>query len=221
MVGAFNLKNILGAVGAGLGLGLTSAAISKGVAELAEVPGRLERVRPPQVSGAKRQQASGGGCAVFVDYAHTPDALKNVLETARQLARRRIIVVFGCGGDRDTGKRFPMGEVAGKLADLIVVTSDNSRSESPAAIMAEIEKGVAAAGVTKIDSSAPNAKGYLLIADRSEAIKYAVSQAQKDDVVLLAGKGHENYQITGAKRVFFDDRLEARKQLERLYQQAA
>ncbi len=221
LVGDFNLKNILAAVGAGLGLGIASDLISKGISELKDVPGRLERVRLATVCEEKKQDGSKPGCSVFVDYAHTPDALKNVLQTMRQLSEGRIIVVFGCGGDRDTGKRYTMGEVAGYLADVVVLTSDNSRTESPVEIMAAIEKGVVASGVEKIDELSNSSKGYLLITDRGEAIKYAVSMALKDDVVLLAGKGHENYQISAEGTVFFDDRIEARKQLERLYQQAA
>jgi UDP-N-acetylmuramoyl-L-alanyl-D-glutamate--2,6-diaminopimelate ligase len=115
-----------------------------------------------------------------------------------------------------------MGDVAGRLADVVVITTDNSRSESPDLIMAAIEKGVIAAGKEKItDVTAGNSEGYLLIADRSDAIKYAVTIMEENDVVLIAGKGHENYQITGKQRVFFDDRVEARKQLERRYQNAA
>ena len=221
MVGQFNLKNILGAVGCGFVLGCTGELISKGITELKNVPGRLERVEVSSVGKQPTQNDSLGKCKVFVDYAHTPDALKNVLKTMRQIAPERIIVAFGCGGDRDSGKRYTMGEVAGLLADIIVVTTDNSRSESPAQIMAEIEKGVVASKAEKITLLERNANGYLLIADRAEAIKYAVSVAKKEDVVLLAGKGHENYQIIGDDTIFFDDRIEARKQLELLCQQAA
>jgi UDP-N-acetylmuramyl-tripeptide synthetase len=245
LVGEFNLKNILAAVGVGLCLNFPEEALVKGITETGVIPGRLEKVCPFSGTEDKAELSSlsafmtfrvrtkhmalrhkqGGGlptCSVFVDYAHTPDALHNVLQTMRLIAKKRIIVVFGCGGDRDRGKRFPMGDVAGRLADVVVITTDNSRSESPDLIMAAIEKGVIAAGKEKItDVTAGNSEGYLLIADRSDAIKYAVTIMEENDVVLIAGKGHENYQITGKQRVFFDDRVEARKQLERRYQNAA
>lgn len=220
LVGEFNLKNILLSVGGGLALGLSGEEISKGIAAVKNVPGRLERVDLSAADQQEKKDSLLPGCRVFVDYAHTPDALHNVLETMRKVARQRIIVVFGCGGDRDTGKRFPMGEVAGRLADIVVVTTDNSRSESPGPIMAEIERGVVAAGATKTGGLSKKDRGYIVIADRAEAIKYAVAIAGKDDVVLLAGKGHENYQITGESTVYFDDRVEARKQLEQLYRHA-
>jgi UDP-N-acetylmuramoyl-L-alanyl-D-glutamate--2,6-diaminopimelate ligase len=142
----------------------------------------------------------GAGIDVIVDYAHTPDALENVLRTLRETASRRVLVVFGCGGDRDRGKRPQMGEVAARYADYTYVTSDNPRTEDPQAIVQEILPGIA---------NAPHAVQI----DRRAAIEAAVSQAQPGDVVLVAGKGHENYQIVGAEVLPFDDLAAAREAL--------
>lgn len=204
LVGAFNLKNILGAVGVAVGLGLEAEAIISGLRAPIMVPGRLEAV---VVDDSHGQSAP----IVFVDYAHTPDALHNVLYTLRQLNPRRLIAVFGCGGDRDPGKRQMMGKIAGELADVAIITADNSRSESTEAIMAEIEKGVVSAGKKGIAASNRSATGYLAISARGEAIATAIDLAQGEDIVLISGKGHETYQISAQGSVFFDDRLEAAK----------
>jgi len=161
------------------------------------VPGRLERVR----AGGD----DGKAPAVFVDYAHTPDALRNVLQTLRPLTKRRLVVVFGCGGDRDPGKRFLMGRIGGELADVVIITSDNSRSEEPLAIMREIGRGVK-------EFKEPE-KEFFLIEDRAQAIARAIGGAGDEDVVLISGKGHEDYQLSRNGRIFFDDRLQARQNL--------
>ena len=202
LVGAFNLKNILGAVGVAAGLGLDPTVIARGLAAPIVVPGRLEKV-------SSSTSPSQSGPAVFVDYAHTPDALQNVLTTLRQLSPQRLIVVFGCGGDRDPGKRQMMGEIAGRLADVVIITADNSRSESPEAIMAEIERGLLAAGKKIMGNQAPSASGYLTLSSRSEAIARAIALAHEQDLILISGKGHETYQISTTGTIFFDDRLEA------------
>ena len=154
------------------------------------------------------------GPAVFVDYAHTPDALENVLKTLKELASRRLICVFGCGGDRDRGKRPQMGAIAAGLADVVIVTSDNPRTENPQAILEEIVAGVAANGknvhpVEELLAGAAPLDGYTVIGDRRKAIAAACSLAAPGDSLLIAGKGHENYQIIGTVKHFFDDRLEA------------
>jgi UDP-N-acetylmuramoyl-L-alanyl-D-glutamate--2,6-diaminopimelate ligase len=144
-----------------------------------------------------------GDFAVVVDYAHTDDALMNTLKTARDLTTGRIITVFGCGGDRDKTKRAPMGEVAGEFSDVVVITSDNPRSEDPLKIISEIEVGVKS-----------KSADYEIISDRREAIKRAVSIATTDDVVIIAGKGHETYQIIGGDKFHFDDREVATEALQ-------
>jgi UDP-N-acetylmuramoyl-L-alanyl-D-glutamate--2,6-diaminopimelate ligase len=133
---------------------------------------------------------------ILVDYAHTPDALERLLAAVRELTDRKLILVFGCGGDRDRGKRAPMGEIAGRLADIAIATSDNPRSESPEAILRDVEVGLAASGATK----------YLKIADRREAIRSAIELANPGTVVVIAGKGHETTQVIGTRETPFDDR---------------
>jgi len=146
---------------------------------------------------------------VVVDYAHTDDALRNLLETARPLARGRVITVFGCGGDRDRTKRPLMGAVAGRLSDLIVITSDNPRSEDPDRIIEEIQRGITP------DTRRDSAQGLLSIADRRAAIAKAIELARPGDLVLVAGKGHEKYQVIGDDLVPFDDAVVAREALAR------
>jgi len=213
LVGDFNLRNLLGVIGCGTALGFELPVICRGVAGVAGVPGRLERVLPDadaELNGAEL-------ATVFVDYAHTPDALENVLLTLRALQPARLIVVFGCGGDRDRGKRPLMGGVAARLGDVLLVTSDNPRSEPPRQIMAEIEAGIREEKLARVASEllmqAGSLQGYDLIEERSEAIRIAIQGAQGGDVVLISGKGHENYQIIGSRKLFFDDREQARKQL--------
>jgi UDP-N-acetylmuramoyl-L-alanyl-D-glutamate--2,6-diaminopimelate ligase len=187
--GRFNVENVLGAVAAARLLGIDDDAIAYGVRELRGVPGRFEAVD------------EGQPFAVLVDYAHTPDSLENVLRTARDLAQGRVICVFGCGGDRDRGKRPLMGRIATDLADLAIVTSDNPRSEEPDAIIAEILEGAADAEVEP---------------DRREAIARAVATAEEGDVVVIAGKGHEQGQQFADRAIPFDDREVAREALRRL-----
>jgi UDP-N-acetylmuramoyl-L-alanyl-D-glutamate--2,6-diaminopimelate ligase len=187
--GRFNVENILGAVAAARLLEIPVDAIAYGVKELRGVPGRFEAVD------------EGQSFAVLVDYAHTPDSLENVLRTARDLAQNRVICVFGCGGDRDRSKRPVMGRIATKLADLAIVTSDNPRSEEPEAIIAEILEG---AGEAEIEP------------DRREAIARGVAAAAEGDVVVIAGKGHEQGQQFADRTIPFDDREVARDALRRL-----
>jgi UDP-N-acetylmuramoyl-L-alanyl-D-glutamate--2,6-diaminopimelate ligase len=187
--GRFNVENVLGAVAAARLLEIPDDAIAYGVKELRGVPGRFEAVD------------EGQPFAVLVDYAHTPDSLENVLRTARDLAQSRVICVFGCGGDRDRGKRPLMGRIATELADLAIVTSDNPRSEEPEAIIAEI---LAGAGDAEVEP------------DRREAIARAVGEAADGDVVVIAGKGHEQGQQFADHTIPFDDREVAREALRRL-----
>jgi UDP-N-acetylmuramoyl-L-alanyl-D-glutamate--2,6-diaminopimelate ligase len=188
--GRFNVENVLGAVAAARLLGIEEDAIARGVKELRGVPGRFEAVD------------EGQPFAVLVDYAHTPDSLENVLRTARDLAQNRLICVFGCGGDRDRGKRPLMGRIASELADVSIVTSDNPRSEEPDAIIGEIVAG--ASGEIEVEP------------DRREAIARAIGAANEGDVVVIAGKGHEQGQQFADRTVPFDDRDIAREALRRL-----
>ena len=184
LVGRFNVYNALAAFTVGGWEGFPPQEVAQALGSAAAVPGRFERVD------------AGQDFTVVVDYAHTPDGLANVLQTARALSRGRVIAVFGCGGNRDPLKRPVMGEVAGRLADFTVITSDNPRSEDPLTIIAAIEAGIRSAGQGR----------YLTEPDRQEAIKKAFRYARPGDVVVLAGKGHEDYQIIGDKKLPFDDR---------------
>ena len=189
--------------------GIAGDAIVAGAARLPGVPGRLERV------------ANGRGVLCLVDYAHTPDALSRAIAAVRPLVAPaakvpgRLIVVFGCGGDRDRGKRPLMGEIAVRDADLAIVTSDNPRSEEPASIVAMIVDGIRRAGGTELPASALGdaARGYHVEVDRRAAIGAAAAAARPGDVLLIAGKGHEDYQIVGSERLHFDDREEAARAL--------
>jgi murE/murF fusion protein len=209
LIGRHNMLNMLAAAGVGLGTGVKTGVIARGLSRVDRVPGRLERVAlPPYAAGSH-------GPFVFVDYAHTPDALENVLQTLRQVTVGRLICIFGCGGNRDRGKRPMMGEVAARLADRILVTSDNPRQEDPAAILQEIEQGLHRKGISKTEVNRLLAgesakKEYAVVEDRRQAIHEICSRAESTDVVLIAGKGHETYQIAAQGRRFFDDRLEAR-----------
>ncbi|MDY6823685.1 MAG: UDP-N-acetylmuramoyl-L-alanyl-D-glutamate--2,6-diaminopimelate ligase [Thermodesulfobacteriota bacterium] len=208
MVGHYSLENILCAVGGATALGLDGGAIQKGVNGFGGVPGRLERV-PNRVQRF-----------VFVDYAHTPDALENVLSTLKPISRGRLICVFGCGGDRDRSKRPIMGQIAVSLADRVVVTSDNPRSEDPGAIIREIEQGVRKYLERETDATetktADGGSGYLIEPDRQRAIQAAVLGSARDDTILIAGKGSETYQILEDRAIDFDDRVEAGKALREL-----
>ena len=204
LIGAANLQNIMGAVGVGLALGLDPKAVAQGIARLRAVPGRLEKV------------ANDRGIAILVDYAHTPDALEKVLGAVRPLTEGRLITVFGCGGDRDRGKRPLMGEIAARLSDVAVLTSDNPRTENPLAILTEVEMGAQKTQLKKTAAARLAAEpGYCVEADRRAAIRIALDAAQPGDSVLIAGKGHEDYQILGAAKIHFDDREVAREESAR------
>jgi UDP-N-acetylmuramyl-tripeptide synthetase len=194
LVGRPHVYNMLAASAAAIELGYGLDTIETGLSKCVGAPGRFERV------------PHGGDFAVIVDYAHTDDALLNTLRTAKDLVQGRIITVFGCGGDRDKTKREPMGRIAGELSDLVFITSDNPRTEDPLEIISEIEVGVKATG-----------KNYRSVSDRREAIFLAIGSAQAGDVVIIAGKGHENYQIIGNDKFHFDDReiaAEALREIE-------
>ena len=199
MVARYNLQNMAGAAAVGLGLGMDPEAVQHGLESLDGVPGRLERVGK-----------GGSGPAVFVDYSHTDDALTQVLAALRPLAKGRLICVFGAGGDRDSGKRPLMGRAVAQGADLAVITSDNPRTEDPMAIISQVEGGVRETGWEKLKAIGGDAcGGYLVQPDRARAIALAVAEAQPEDVVLIAGKGHEDYQIIGTTKRHFDDRQQA------------
>ncbi|MFH0809225.1 MAG: UDP-N-acetylmuramoyl-L-alanyl-D-glutamate--2,6-diaminopimelate ligase [Pseudomonadota bacterium] len=194
LIGRHNLENIMAAVGAGLALGLEPETIERGVAGLRLVPGRLQPV------------PNRAGIHVLVDYAHTDDALAHALGALRQAGATRLTCLFGCGGDRDRGKRPLMGREAGKLADFVVVTSDNPRTEDPEAIIADITPGLEAVRCRRREpENRAGGRGYTVVADRAEAIGLAIRQAAPGEVVLIAGKGHEDYQIVGQTRRHFDD----------------
>ncbi|MDD5310446.1 MAG: UDP-N-acetylmuramoyl-L-alanyl-D-glutamate--2,6-diaminopimelate ligase [Candidatus Omnitrophica bacterium] len=186
LIGLHNVYNMTAAAACGMSLGFSSGEVKRGLENLTTIPGRLEPVD------------CGQPFKIFVDYAHTDDALFNVLSALKPLIGKKIIVVFGCGGDRDRTKRPRMGKVASEMADLVIVTSDNPRSEEPEAIIAEIT-----AGISK--------KNYKAVTDRSKAIEEALSAAREGDCVLIAGKGHETYQVLKNTTVAFDDREIAKK----------
>jgi UDP-N-acetylmuramoyl-L-alanyl-D-glutamate--2,6-diaminopimelate ligase len=195
LLGQPNLYNWLGAIGAALAVGIPIPTIEAGIRELAAVRGRFERVDTDE------------GPTVIVDYAHKPDALEKLLHAVRDLAGgRKVKLVFGCGGDRDKGKRPQMGEIAGRLADFTVLTSDNPRSEKPDAILDEIEAGMRGQ--------------YRRITDRREAIARTIEEAGDEDVIVIAGKGHESYQVIGDQIVHFDDREEAELALKKRHEKA-
>jgi UDP-N-acetylmuramoyl-L-alanyl-D-glutamate--2,6-diaminopimelate ligase len=201
LLGRFNLYNILAAVGAGLALELPDQAIVAGIEGHKQVPGRLERVY------------NDHGITVLVDYAHTGDALENVLSTVSELKTGRVITLFGCGGDRDKGKRPVMGETAARYSDLAIVTSDNPRTEDPHAIIEDVRAGITPLSLREYSleelSQGFSEKGYAAIESRHEAVRVAIEVARPGDIVLLAGKGHEDYQIVGTEKFHFDDREEA------------
>ncbi|HKO98052.1 MAG TPA: UDP-N-acetylmuramoyl-L-alanyl-D-glutamate--2,6-diaminopimelate ligase [Pyrinomonadaceae bacterium] len=190
LVGPPHIYNTLAAVASGLSLGYDLDVITRALEKCTGAPGRFERV------------PHNGEFAVVVDYAHSDDALLNVLRTARDVTKGKIITVFGCGGDRDRSKRAPMGEAAGSLSDVVILTSDNPRTEDPEQILADAELGIKKTG-----------KPYRKIADRREAIHEAIGQAKSSDLVLIAGKGHEDYQILGREVFHFDDKEVAREAL--------
>jgi UDP-N-acetylmuramoyl-L-alanyl-D-glutamate--2,6-diaminopimelate ligase len=198
LVGDYNLANLALATGMAVARGLPADAIVAGAADIA-VPGRLERV------------ANDRDVLCVVDYAHTPDGLERAIGAMRPLTRGRLIVVFGCGGDRDPGKRPIMGEIGARDADLAIVTSDNPRTEDPEAIVAMVLEGVRRTGARALAAGdlADADRGYHAEVDRRRAIQAAAAAARAGDVLLIAGKGHEDYQILGKVKVHFDDREEA------------
>jgi UDP-N-acetylmuramyl-tripeptide synthetase len=186
LIGRSNAENALAAFAVSCALDIGEDAISAGIAEIKSVPGRMEVI-------------AGPGRWAIVDYAHTPDALERMLEDVRQMCTGRIICVFGCGGDRDAGKRPEMGEIAGRIADLTIVTSDNPRTEDPLKIIDQIVKGI------------PDKADHEVVPDRGEAIHRAVARSTEGDIIVIAGKGHEDYQIIGTTKIDFDDRQVVRK----------
>ena len=190
ITGIFNVYNVMAAVGAAIAEKIDPAVIKNALTNFTSVPGRFELVK------------AGQDFSIIVDYAHTPDGVENVLNTARRIARKKIIAVFGCGGDRDRTKRPIMGRLAAKLADVVIATSDNPRSEDPAFILSEVEAGV---------RETIGDKHHECIIDRREAIFRAVELAETDDIVIILGKGHEDYQILRDKTIHFDDKEVARE----------
>lgn len=190
--GAFNIYNILAAAGVGYGAGVSLDRIKQGIESVTEVPGRFQRID------------LGQKFTVVVDYAHTPHGLENAIRAARKISQGRLITVFGCGGDRDRGKRPIMGSVSGELSDFTIITSDNPRSEDPLKIIGEIEKGI---------KVTPGRDSYLVVEDREEAIRRAIGMARAGDFVLIAGKGHERVQEFAGYEIEFDDREVAKRVL--------
>jgi len=182
LIGRYNIYNMLAAISFGLAKGINSRSIEDALRVFKGTPGRLQRIE------------TGGDFSVFVDYAHTDDALANVLSTLKELVEKRIIVLFGCGGDRDKGKRPRMAKVAQELADFVLITNDNPRTEDPKQIIDDISKGLS-----------DGFKDYKVISDRRKAIETALNMAESGDIVLLAGKGHEKYQILKDTTIAFDD----------------
>lgn len=205
LIGQYNVENMLCAAGACLALGLSLKIIRSGIESVEFVPGRLQSI-PNNMDRF-----------VFVDFAHTPDALENVLQTLRTLTTDRIICVFGCGGNRDREKRPLMGQIVASLANICIITSDNPRLEDPMTIIEDILAGVRNQGLSAYDLNdavkSPSAKGYVVEPDRLKAIDMAIRISRHWDMILIAGKGHETYQIIGNQTIPFDDRLVARKAL--------
>ncbi len=208
LLGEFNLSNILAATAVGVSLGISREKIKKGIKAISKIPGRMERITNKR------------GITILIDYAHTPQALESVLESLGRLTPGRIITVFGCGGDRDQSKRPLMGEISAKLSDLSILTSDNPRGEDPEKIISDIRQGVKSVFGGRRQCSPRKiakgftAKGYLIMANRKEAIRMALAASREGDSVLIAGKGHEQYQLVGNERIPFDDREQVREALE-------
>ena len=204
LVGDFNLENTLVACGVAVALEISPQTIADGIANCPQVPGRVERVKTTHAVEP----------TVIVDYAHTPDAVDKLLATLRPLARGRLIAVFGCGGDRDRGKRPLMAEAVARWSDRIVATSDNPRTEDPLQILRDVEEGLAKLQRVDDESLDHTNGSYAMIPDRRRAIEVAIAIARSDDMVVIAGKGHEDYQIVGDERLPFLDRDEARAALD-------
>lgn len=196
LVGLHNVYNMVAAIGVGLELGLSVPAIEAALREVPNVPGRFERIQ------------EGQDFTVVVDYAHTEDALVRLLSAVHSVKTGRVITVFGCGGDRDPGKRPKMGQAAVRQSDMVVVTSDNPRTEDPLRIIQDIERGI-------LELPVSMRADYRIVPDRAEAIAQAITLAQTGDTVVIAGKGHEDYQLVGTRRLNFDDRQVAREALRR------
>jgi UDP-N-acetylmuramoyl-L-alanyl-D-glutamate--2,6-diaminopimelate ligase len=208
LLGEPHLYNIVAAATAAYAMGVPAATIAEGIRRCECVPGRMESI------------VVGQPFSVLVDYAHKPDALEKVLQSVRKMATQRVLTVFGCGGDRDRGKRPLMGEAAGRFSDVVILTSDNPRTEDPWRILAEAEPGLITAGLRKEENLMKIAdlrSGYLVVENRRAAIRAALAGAQPDDVVFIAGKGHEDYQIIGTTKHHFDDREEVRAYLQAHY----
>lgn len=197
LVGRFNLMNLLQAIGVLTQQGYSLDPILKVIKDFPGVPGRMERVLPSDKNISKIPM-------VLVDYAHTPDGLKNALVAAKSFSKGQIICVFGCGGDRDRGKRSKMGSIAAKYSDRVIITSDNPRSEDPVQITQDILLGIS------------STRNVLLEPNRSLAINFAIAQSEPEDLILIAGKGHEDYQIIGSQKMYFNDREEVRKIFNRM-----
>ncbi|WDN88096.1 UDP-N-acetylmuramoyl-L-alanyl-D-glutamate--2,6-diaminopimelate ligase [Desulfosarcina sp. BuS5] len=211
LAGQYNLENLLCAAGTGFALSIKEDIIASGLEEVNRVPGRIERID----NNLQR--------FVYVDYAHTPDALGNVLSTLKSLTKQRLICLFGCGGDRDKAKRPLMGEIAAKLSDFVIITSDNPRTEDPVDIINQILSGIGKSSSRRLDKAELNKgrwklpggiKGYAVEPDRQKAIFLSVKASLPGDTIVIAGKGHETYQIVGDKRLSFDDREVAKAALK-------
>jgi len=207
LIGDFNLENLLVAAGVARALGINSNLIAEGITACPQVPGRMERIQGPG-----RNEPT-----VLVDYAHTPDAVEKLLCAVRPLCQGRLIAVFGCGGDRDRAKRPLMAEAVARHADLAIATSDNPRTEDPELILRDVEAGLGALERVEADAlfspEAGQTRRYAVLVDRHQAIKLALIEADASDTIVLAGKGHEDYQIIGHEKFPFDDRDEARHAL--------
>jgi len=204
LVGDFNVENALVACAAAWAMGTRHEAIAAGVAACPQVPGRVERIAGDEDAPT-----------VLVDYAHTPDALEKLVRTLRPLSRGRLITVFGCGGDRDRRKRPLMAEAAARHSDLVIATSDNPRTEDPEQILADVVKGLAGSERVAPDQLDASERGFSVLVDRREAIALAIGIARSEDTVVIAGKGHEDYQIVGRDKLPFSDTDEARRALQR------
>ena len=213
LVGVHNVENILSAIGVASVLNIATHTIKAGIEALSSIPGRLEPI------------ANSTGRFVYVDYAHTPDALANAVSALKEIAPARIICIFGCGGDRDNAKRPLMGEIVARLCDLSIVTSDNPRTENPAAIIDQILPGVRQSDGIEYSTNDLETgfeeKGYAIEPDRRRAIELGILASRPEDAVLIAGKGHETYQILGTSVVAFDDSEEARKVLDTISAQSS
>jgi len=205
LLGRYNLENLLAAVAAAEALGIDHGAVARGIANRGPLPGRLEPVPFPRAAGAEQP------FPVYIDYAHTPGALEALLRAVTEFSGRRVILVFGAGGDRDRAKREPMGRVAGELAELPILTSDNPRTEDPLEIIRMVEEGLAASGNVT----------YRIVPDRREAIRRAVVVAGPADALVIAGKGHEAVQEIGDRKLPFSDRDEVQKALEERFGETA